>query len=248
VYHCKGENGRVDKRYLATNNIVRWEVLIDLYRSEKAQLNLLLYFPSEYGKDPQKKWPLILFLHGGSEKGSDLERVKAESLPNILENRKDLPFIIASPQLSAKSGEKYWPQEVPVKALFTLLEEISSTYSVDQERIYFTGLSDGGAGVWEIGLSHPDYFTALVPLSGYYGYPFEVPDNICDLKEKPIWVFHGAEDSVIPLHAQQDLVNALEACGGDIQFTVYPDRGHEIGNLPYSNPELFEWMLSQQLE
>ena len=208
----------------------------------------MLYFPDEYGKDPQKKWPLVLYLHGGGEKGSDLDRLKRDSLPDILERRRDLPFIAASPQLSGKSGEQYWPQEAPVDALFTLLDEIKSEYLVDPKRIYFTGFSDGGAGVWEIGLIHPEDFAALVPVSGYYGYPFEVPDNICDLKNVPIWAFHGAEDDTIPLDAQQGLVDALEACGGNVRFTVYPDRGHDIENLPYADLELIDWLLSQKME
>lgn len=218
------------------------------YTSEKAGLNLLLYFPDAYGEDPQKEWPLVLYLHGGGEKGANLESLKGDALPGMLEDRGDLPFIVASPQLSGKEGEVYWPQEAPSAALITLLEELTSAYAVDTQRIYFTGYSDGGGGVWEIGLRHPDYFAALVPVAGYYGYLFEVPDNICDLKDVPIWAFHGAEDDVIPLDAQQGLVEALEACGGDVQFTVYPDRDHDISDSVYGDLELRNWLLAQKLD
>jgi len=216
------------------------------HTSEKAKINFLLYLPDEYGTDSQQKWPLILFLHGMGERGNNLDYLKVGGLPKKLESDKDLPFVVVSPQIESQDG--YWSASETTDSLFTLLEEIQATYSIDRERIYLTGVSLGGGGTWEIGLRYPDRFAALVPVMGYYGYPFGTPDNICDLKNVPIWAFHGAKDERVPLNAEESLVKALKACNGDVQFTIYPDAGHDIANETYANPDLYKWMLSQTLK
>jgi len=99
-----------------------------------------------------------------------------------------------------------------------------------------------------IGLRHPDRFAALVPVMGYYVWPFEVPENICDLVEVPVWAFHGAKDELIPLDEEQSIVDALETCGGDVQFTVFPDAGHDLDIQRVYTSELYTWLLEQTLK
>ncbi len=198
------------------------------YTSEKAQINFLLYLPLDYGKDPWQKWPLILFLHGSGLTGDDLNKLKIGELSGMLEYGDDFPAIVISPQLSGEGERQAWFQDEPTNALFTLLDEVQATYSVNSKRIYLTGSSLGGGGVWTIGLRYPDKFAALVPVMGFHGYPFNVPDNICDLKDVPIWAFHGINDDFVPLEAKSGLVDALRECGGDVKFTVYDDAGHDI--------------------
>ena len=135
-----------------------------------------------------------------------------------------------------------------VNSLFALLDEIQANFAVDTKRIILTGVSAGGEGTWEIGLRYPNRFAGLVPVMGYYGYPFTVPSNICDLKNVPIWAFHGAKDELIPLDAEEGLVNALKACGGNIQFTIFPNGNHGIEDEAYATPDLYEWMLAQSLK
>jgi poly(3-hydroxybutyrate) depolymerase len=218
------------------------------YTSEKAQFNFLLYLPLDYGKEPQKKWPLILFLHGSDLSGNDLNRLKIGELSGVLEYADDFPAIVVSPQLSGEGERQIWFQDEPTNALFTLLDEIQATYSVDPKRIYLTGSSLGGGGTWTIGLRYPDKFAALVPVMGFHGYPFDIPGNICDLKDVPIWAFHGVNDEFVPLDAEAGLVDALRACGSDIKFTVYEDAGHDIAQRVYLNPSLYMWLFSQTLE
>jgi predicted peptidase len=216
------------------------------YGSEEAGLDYLLYVPDDYGVDPQKKWPLILYLHGGDKLNGTLDLVEAEFLPETLKNQGDIPFLVVSPLAKSKAYE-FWPEEEMVDSLLILVEEIKATVSVDQNRIYLTGGSSGGNGTWGIGVQHPEHFAALVPISGYYGWqPFTVPENICDLKDVPVWVFHGAKDEVIPLEAEQMLVDALEACGGNVQFTVFPNIGHDIDGQQVYTSELFTWLLEQE--
>ena len=163
------------------------------FTSEKADLNYFIYIPEGYGSDPQEQWPLILSLHG-LEKGA---MNSMDVLGNILleppENQDDFPFIILSPQGTQEYTEyEIWATDETISALMTLLDEIQATIAVDPNHIYLTGDSAGGNGTWVNGLRHPDRFAALVPVAGYYGYPFAVPENICDLKDVPVWAFHGA--------------------------------------------------------
>jgi len=213
------------------------------FTSEKAQLDFLLYLPNDYDKDPQQKWPLIVYLHGAPFRGSSLELLKEESLPRRLEGETELPFIIVSP---LGDGEyEFWNKDEMINPLFTLLEEIQSLYSVDNKRIYLTGNDVGGNGVWEIGLRYPEYFAALAPISGYFGWPPKVPENICDLKDVPIWAFHGGRDDIIPVEAGQELVDALNNCGGNAKFTISPNMQIDVRIKIYSEPDLYEWFLSQ---
>jgi pimeloyl-ACP methyl ester carboxylesterase len=216
------------------------------YTSEKAQLDFLLYLPNDFGKDPQQEWPLIVYLHGAPLRGSTLELLRKESLPRRLEKENDLPFIIVSP---LGDGEyEFWTKDEMINPLFTLLEEIQTVYSVDNKRIYLTGNDMGGNGVWTIGLRYPDYFAALAPVAGYFGWPPEVPENICDLKDVPVWAFHGGRDDIIPVEAGQELVDSLNACGGNAQFSVSQDMKIDVRVKIYAEPELFKWLLFQAMK
>ena len=135
-----------------------------------------------------------------------------------------------------------------INPLFTLLEEIQAEYSIDAKRIYLTGNDMGGNGVWAIGLRDPKYFAALAPISGYFGWPPEVPENICDLKDVPVWAFHGDRDDIIPVEAGQELVDAFNACGGNAQISINQNMQIDFRIKVYADAELFEWLLSQRLK
>jgi predicted peptidase len=126
----------------------------------------------------------------------------------------------------------------------TVLDEVKAELSVDPNRIYLTGGSGGSNGVWVISLQYPDRFAALVPFMGYYGWPFTVPEDICDIKDIPVWAFHGDADEVIPLDAEQRIVDALKACGGDVRFTIFPGIGHDMDYTLVYNSDLYAWLLS----
>ena len=177
---------------------------------------------------------------------ASVEWVRNEFLPARLENQADFPFIVVSPR-RGEDDSGYWDQGKNVNPICLLLEEIQSLHAVDPKRIYLTGTYAGAGGVWAIGLQYPGRFAALVPVAGYYGWPSKVPGNICDLKDVPVWAFHGAEDELVPLAAQADLVEALKACGGNVEVTVYSDTGYPMGQA-YDTPELWSWLLSQRLK
>jgi predicted peptidase len=201
--------------------------------TKTVRLNYLLFLPQGYGADPEKKWPLILFLHGMGERGDDLELVKIHGIPKIVEQGQDLKFIALSPQCPDSS---FWTAETD--ALDALLDEVVRQYAADTARIYLTGLSMGGYGTWHLAVAYPDRFAAIAPICG--GGPVQ---KACRLEDVPVWAFHGAKDPVVSVEESTKMVNALKECGADVKFTVYPDAEHDAWTETYDNPELYEWFL-----
>jgi predicted peptidase len=209
------------------------------------EVSYLLYVPAAYGRDRQAKWPLILFLHGMGECGTNLDLLTKHPLPEMLEKRKDFPFIVVSPQLSTPYNG--WQPEL--EALNALLLQVQSKLSIDPKRVYVTGLSMGGSGTWQMALRYPRRFAAAVPVAGFWEWNSRLlPPNLCQLQSLPIWAFHGARDSSVKLWQDELIVAALRACGSSVKFTVYDDAEHEdTWREAYADPALFEWMLAQTL-
>ena len=194
----------------------------------------LLYLPETYGQERRQRWPLVLFLHGAGERGTDLEQVKKHGPPKLVAAGQSFPFILVSPQCPAN---QWWPPEV----LSALLDEVVEKYAVDQNRIYVTGLSMGGFGTWALAAQQPDRLAAIAPICGG-GDPRIVPR----LKDLPVWAFHGALDTTVPPAQSQALVDALRAAGGNVRFTLYDDAAHDAWTRTYADPKFFEWLLHQQ--
>jgi predicted peptidase len=195
-------------------------------------MDYLLYLPKDYAE--KDSWPLMLFLHGAGERGNDLDRVKVHGPPKLIAAGKELPMIVVSPQCPS---DHWWrPNE-----LNALLDEIVEKYQVDQDRIYVTGLSMGGFGTWTLAGYAPERFAALVPICGG-GEAFSARR----ISHVPVWAFHGAKDSVVPLSASETMVEALKKAKGNVQFTVYPDADHDSWTETYNNPELYTWLLQQK--
>jgi predicted peptidase len=207
---------------------------LEEFITQKIEVNYLLYIPEDY-KDYSKKWPLMLFLHGAGERGADIEKVKVHGPPKLIEQGKSFPFIVVSPQCPEN---QYWS----IDALNVLLENIINTYSIDEERIYLTGLSMGGYGTWAFASAYPEKFAALAPICGGGN-----PDNAYKLKNIPIWVFHGAKDKVVKLEESQKMVDAIEDAGGNIRFTIYPESGHDSWTDTYNNEELYLWFQNHKV-
>lgn len=198
----------------------------------KIFINYLLYLPERY-KDNEKSWPLILFLHGAGERGTDLEIVKRNGIPKIVEEVTNFPFITISPQCPEDS---WWTEQAEI--LMMLLEEIEEKYNVNPKKIYLTGLSMGGYGTWLLAAQYPEKFAAIAPVCGG-GDPKWAPI----LKDIPVWAFHGAKDDIVPLEYSQIMVRAVKEHGGNIRFTVYPDVGHDSWVNAYNDPDLYKWFL-----
>jgi predicted peptidase len=197
--------------------------------------NYLLYLPKEYAEN-DKEFPLVLFLHGAGERGNDLEKVKVHGLPRLVNEGKDFPFIIVSPQCP---DLMLWNTDL----LSSLLDEIETNYRVDKNRIYVTGLSMGGHGTWSMALAEPNRFAAIAPVCGWSD---TSKANL--IAHLPIWVFHGAKDVVVPVKSSEDMVSALKNSGSYVKLTIYPEANHDSWTETYNNEELYKWFLEQSLD
>ncbi len=197
-----------------------------------AQFDYLLFLPKDYATSEQR-WPLMLFLHGAGEAGTNLARLKILGPPKIVESKPDFPFILVSPQSPTRS----WDPD----RLNGLLDDVIRQYRVDQDRVYLTGASMGGSGTWALAAAHPEKFAAIAPLCGNGN-----PADAGKLAPLPIWVFQGAKDPVVHLARAQEMVDAVKAAGGNVKFTVYPDATHDVWTRTYDDPELYRWLLAQK--
>jgi len=209
---------------------------------KEGKLNYLLFVPKGYGKDRMKKWPVIFFLHGAGERGDDPEVLKKRGIPKIAEEQAVFPFLAVSPQCPERSR---WGQHI--RTLGALLNRIFDSLTADPDRLYLTGISMGGNGVWQLATRYPKRFAALAPICGYGLRSQGFPEKIRRLKDVPVWVFHGGRDYVVSMEESRILVNTLRACGGQVRFTIYPNCGHDSWTRTYKNPELYRWFLSHSL-
>jgi predicted peptidase len=193
-----------------------------------------LFLPAGYNQVKGSKWPLIVFLHGSGERGADIDLVKLHGPPKIVADKKDFPFIVVSPQ--APEGA-VWDSTT----INALLDEVLERLPVDIDRIYLTGLSLGGHGTWNIAADRPERFAAIAPVCGAGNIV-----NACKLKNVPVWAFHGDQDSVVSLESDAKMVKAVQDCGGNVKFTVYPGVGHDSWTQTYANPSLYEWFLQHR--
>lgn len=199
-----------------------------------------LYLPEGYASDKDAqaddapaRWPLLVFLHGAGERGDDLDQVKTHGPPKLIAAGQQFPMIVVAPQCAR--GSSWYPD-----AVADLTRDIMGRYHVDPNRVYLSGLSMGGFGTWATAARHPELFAAVVPICGGGR-----PEDANQLKQLPIWVFHGAQDSAVPLAASQQMVDALRVLGGNLRYTVYPNAGHDSWTATYDNPALYDWLLAQ---
>ena len=194
----------------------------------------LLFLPSNYGT-AKKRFPLIMYLHGGSLRGDDIEKVRTLGLPQMIEQNKSFPFIVVSPLCPA--GEIWTDTEM----LVGILDEVVSKYSVDAEKVYLTGHSMGGRGTWYLAYKYPERFAAIAPMSPVS----TISAWTSKLKDMPVWAFHGAKDNIAPVEESKTLIDALLKVGSAVKFTELTDRDHFILDM-YENKQLYEWFLQHR--
>ncbi len=207
-----------------------------LHIEYNAEINFLLYLPSKYNN--KNKWPLLLFLHGAGERGTNLDAVSVHGPPKMAKQGKLDDFIIVSPQCPKNDS---WVSHKQQTALMALLEHIESSYKVDEERIYITGLSMGGFGSWALGSALNQKVAAVVPVCG--GGSGSMAHRLTDM---PVWAFHGAKDKVVPPELSIEMVDAINASGGNARLTLYPNANHNSWDKAYSTDSLYTWLLSHK--
>lgn len=199
----------------------------------------LAYTPKGFSSSDGSKWPLLLFLHGAGERGDSLKQVLVNGPPKLTSTAKwrEYPFVVVSPQARTDS---IWSN----LALDALIDDVVKKYAIDPDRIYLTGLSMGGYGVWQMAMEFPRRFAAIVPVSSG-----GVPSGACALKHLSIWAFHGAKDDIVPLDRSQQIIDRIRNCPGktgDVRMTVYPEATHDAWTRAYNDSTMYQWLLEQR--
>lgn len=213
-------------------------------------MRYLIWLPDGYGDDRDRRWPLIVFLHGSGDPEYDAPWVQSFGLPAVLhegDQPDDFEFVVLSPQ--AAGGSAWWTGNT-LDVLDALVDDVTGTYLIDRERVYLTGLSMGGYGSWFLGMEHPDRFAAMVSLSGSgWRQPVLPPGDVCGMADLPIRAIHGAKDLISDPPPNQAIVATYESvCETDVYFEMYPDTGHfETYERAYRDPELYAWLLQHTL-
>jgi predicted peptidase len=199
-----------------------------------------------------KKYPLVVFLHGAGERGSDNEKQLVHGVPQFVANLEKHPCFLIAPQ--CPEGKRWvevdWsadshtqpkePDEVG-RLTLVLVEKTIKDLPIDPKRVYITGLSMGGYGTWDLLARRPDLFAAAAPVCG--GADEATATKIKDI---PIWAFHGAKDTAVKPARSRNMIAALKKAGGKPKYTEYPEVGHNSWDNAYRDPELFKWLFAQK--
>ena len=198
-------------------------------------LEYLIYFPDDYSST-EKKYPLVLFLHGAGERGTNLDLVKKHGIPKRIHDGAKFPFITIAPQCAEGI---WWSNKQKLVLLGKLLQDLISELRVDKNRIYGTGLSMGGYGILDLASNYPTLFAALIPICGG-----TILNQIKNLVKIPIWMFHGEKDDVIPVESSILIYQYLNKKNKNTLLTVYPNITHDSWTKTYENEKIYDWLLS----
>jgi predicted esterase len=201
-------------------------------------LSYHLLIPQEY--DPSQVYPLVVFLHGAGERGDNIAPV----LPynggyEFMETASKYSYFMLIPQ--APRGT-WWGGQKIKQLVLQLVDDTRGQFSIDPARIYITGLSMGAFGMWEMIIQEPDTFAAGISVCG----GTRNTDAASQIAYIPLQVFHGSDDSVVPVEVSRTIVNALQEAGGTIRYTEYEEADHWIWERTYTNPEVIDWLFRQK--
>lgn len=197
----------------------------------------LIYLPADYSIEASKKYPVLIYLHGGSHRGNDLEKLKEWGPPKLIAQGRQFNFIIVSPQCPEN---KLW---ITDDWFEPLMDELAAKYRVDTSNIFVTGISMGGFGTWQVAMDFPDRIKAIVPLC----VSCKDSVNICRISHIPVWAFHGVNDGLVSVKHTDRLINRLQKCNAEVKYSRLENRHHGIWNL-YDTDEIYDWLMQIYLK
>ncbi|MBR3967175.1 MAG: prolyl oligopeptidase family serine peptidase [Clostridia bacterium] len=198
-----------------------------------------VFLPEDYS--PEKKYPMVVFLHGAGERGNgkdELQKIQKHALPKYAAAGKKFPFILLCPQCP---GRIVWNNIV--FELKALIDKVAQEYNADMSRIAITGISMGGFGTWEMGLTFSNYFCAIAPVCGG-----GLSWRCSNLKNTPVWALHGDADGTVPPKNSIEMVEAVNKNGGNAKLTLFHDVGHDSWDNAYKETTVLDWLLSHKRE
>ena len=212
-----------------------------------------VYVPRNYAD--QTRWPVILFLHGAGERGSDgLLQTEVGIGTALRRFPTRYPAIVVMPQSPAQSR---WAG-APAAAALAALDETLATYATDVQRVYLTGLSMGGEGAWYLAYHHRQRFAALLAICGWVGPRFTMQSFVADgagtpyeraaaaIDGLPTWIVHGEADAAVPVEESRNMAQALAARGSPVTYTELPGVNHNSWDAAYQSQQVAAWLFAQK--
>ena len=197
------------------------------------RLEYLIQYPEGFSESGS--YPVLFFLHGAGTRGTQMQKLIDNPFFEEYNKHENLPFVVVAPLCSEDSWFDMWEQ------LKKLVVCISSLPYADPERFYVMGASMGGYATWQLAISMPEYFAAIVPICGGGMYW-----NAYRLKDIPVWAFHGALDTVVLPEESKKMVDKINLSGGNAKLTIYPENNHNSWSDTYANREIYNWLLSHR--
>lgn len=215
-----------------------------------------VYLPEQWRRDDKKQWPVILFLHGRGERGSEGMWQTQVGLPAAVRNHPERwPFIIVMPQCPLGS---YWTDPEELTQAMEALDQETAEFHGDPERTYLAGLSMGGYGAWELVHNHPHRWAAVTIASGsiFWGYAPErwqkaatLPGEYARaLGHTGLWMFHGTDDPIVAIKGDELMFEAIKAQGGRERYWIFQGVKHDSWTRAFNEPELPHWLLTHRIE
>jgi predicted peptidase len=221
-----------------------------------------VYVPANW--TAHQKWPIVLFLHGAGERGDDgIQQTDVGIGTAIRSNPSEIPAIVVMPQCRKNI---WWVQPPMDDMAIAALQAATKEFHGDTQRTYLTGLSMGGYGSWHLAEKYPGRFAAMSIICGGIHppaatlkahpelakfTPADEPKSYSDAAARvgktPVWIFHGADDNVVPVTESQQMYAAMKDLGGEVHYTEYPGVKHSSWEKAYDEPKLFPWLFSKSL-
>jgi poly(3-hydroxybutyrate) depolymerase len=215
-----------------------------------------VYLPEDWRKDDHKLWPVILFLHGRGERGTEGMWQTQIGLPQAIRDHPERwPFVVVMAQCAI---DRYWTDKDMLVMAMAELDQETAEFHGDPARTYLSGLSMGGYGSWELARMYPTRWAAVAIAAGgiFWSYAPERWQQAPKLSSEyaqavsriPIWLFHGAEDNIVAPRQDELLYTALKAANGHVRFWLYLGLKHDCWTRAYLDPELPRWLLAHHVE
>ena len=206
----------------------------------------LLFVPAHY--DSSKKYPLVLWLHGGGARGDNPKTILSWGDghgPLFLarpDNQSNHPCFVLAPQCPAGKlwADPYSDQPLDqIRLVLEMLDSIEKEFSIDSKRLYVIGISMGGYATWDIIARRPSRFAAAVPICGG-GNPIKASRMV----KTAIWAFHGEKDDLVKVEESREMIKAVQKTGGKVKYTEYKGVGHSVWEQAFNEPGFLEWIFS----